>query len=214
MENYYLVDYENVNSYGLEGSEKLENDNHIVIFYSDHAKNLNMDDFAGIEKATMKLVKVHPGSQSMDIHIASYLGYLIGKNNEGSIRIFIVSKDKDYDKIIEFWRSKSNVKISKISKLAETTEKAESKKKQSVATVLKKVTQKSEETPAEKARIILEKAKYKAEVVDKAVKIVENHSNESKQNYLNVIQIDLKRELGDKRGKDVYTRLKKHIKKK
>lgn len=40
METYYLIDYENVNSDGLSGCDKLAKSDHIIIFFTKNAMKI------------------------------------------------------------------------------------------------------------------------------------------------------------------------------
>lgn len=117
---YYLVDYENTNSKGLKGCGKLKKSDHIYIFYSENASRINLDFLASHGKAKIDAIKVPVKKQSLDMHIASYIGYLIGKNKNRitNFKFVIISKDNDYDNIIAFWK-KRKVKVSRRETIAE-----------------------------------------------------------------------------------------------
>lgn len=112
---YYLVDFENVNTAkALRGFANLGVNDKVVIFYTEGAKiDLNL-----IDGINFILKKVEPGEQSLDKYLVSYLGYLIAK--EESAEFVIVSNDKGFDRIIKFWSSENNAKVSRVAKL-ETT---------------------------------------------------------------------------------------------
>lgn len=116
METYYLIDYENVYSDGLSGCENLSSKDHIVIFFTKNAKRIDMSEIANLGDVGLEMIEVSAGKQSADMHIASWLGYLVGINQDKNYRIAIVSKDTDYDKIIEFW-GKRKVKISRVKQI-------------------------------------------------------------------------------------------------
>lgn len=105
---YYLIDYENTNSKGLKGSGKLKKCDRIFIFYSENASKINLDFFASHGKAKVRAIKVPARKQSLDMHIASYIGYLIGKHRKKpadcECKYIIISMDDDYDNIISFWK--------------------------------------------------------------------------------------------------------------
>lgn len=106
IETYYLIDYENVSGAGLVGCEKLNQSDHIVIFFTANAKKIDMTEIADHGDAELKMIEVPVGKQSVDIHIGSYLGYLVGKHGDGECSVVIISKDTDFDKIIKFWKNK------------------------------------------------------------------------------------------------------------
>ena len=100
MEKYYLVDFENVHNEGIIDIDKLSKNDHVHIFSTQNALNIRKDVFWLNIDIKSHLVPVR--SQSLDMHLVSYLGYLLGVyGNQCSYTI--VSKDKDYDNIIDFW---------------------------------------------------------------------------------------------------------------
>ena len=60
----------------------------------------------------MIALKIPVRKQSVDMHLVSYLGYLIGKNKGKDCRYIIISRDNDYDNIIQFWK-KNKIKITR-----------------------------------------------------------------------------------------------------
>lgn len=103
MEKFYLIDFENVHDKGLKNIDTLTKTDHVHIFYTENAKNINLDIFRAKEP-DIDVHKVPARKQSLDMHLASYLGYLLGNNEGKACSYVIASKDKDYDNIIEFWR--------------------------------------------------------------------------------------------------------------
>lgn len=120
---YYLIDYENTNNNGLKGSRELRKNDKIFIFYSENASKINLDFLASHGKAKISAIKVPVKKQSLDMHIASYIGYLIGKskNKNDERKFVIISKDNDYDNIIEFWRKKG-INISRRESISKSIE--------------------------------------------------------------------------------------------
>ena len=111
METFYLVDFENVHNEGLENIDSLTQTEHVHIFSTKNALNIRMDlvlskgiDIEG------HIVPVR--KQSLDMHLVSYLGYLLGIHGKECAYV-IVSKDTDYDNIIKFWREKEYTNISR-----------------------------------------------------------------------------------------------------
>ena len=91
---YYFVDYENVHEAGITGMDKLPKDSEVHLFYSQNANKLNLDLLRFV-KAKVRVHKVKPGKQSLDMQMVSYLGYCIGdEDKEGTF--VLVSKDTDY----------------------------------------------------------------------------------------------------------------------
>ena len=105
----YLIDYENVHEAGLQGMESCPAGCAIHLFYSQNANRLNLDLLRGL-KAGFTVHKVHPGRQSLDMQLVSYLGYLIGREGTGC-RYVIVSKDRDFANTPLFWQTEAGVEV-------------------------------------------------------------------------------------------------------
>ncbi len=125
IETYYLIDYENVHSDGLFGCEKLGKADHIVIFFTQNATNLDMREIADHGSAELNMLEVPSGKQSADMHIVSYLGYLAGKNGK-NCNVVIVSRDTDFDNVVAFWRDKTGIKASREQQIKKKTVSGES----------------------------------------------------------------------------------------
>ena len=106
--NYFLVDFENVKSRGLEGIAELGEQDKVVIFYSDNVNTITFDMHYKImeSKAEILMKKVFVGSKNaLDFQLASSLGYLI-KENEGQDAVYnIVTGDQGFRFLKEFWVS-------------------------------------------------------------------------------------------------------------
>lgn len=152
IETYYLVDYENVHSDGLSGCGELGNTDHIVIFFTQNARNIDMSEISDHGGAELKMIEVSAGKQSADMHIGSYLGYLAGKQGK-NCNVVIVSKDTGFNNVIAFWKEKTGIKVSRaqqIKKKATQKESANSKQQ----AVPKKTTTKI--SGAEKTKLNME----------------------------------------------------------
>lgn len=119
METYYLVDFENVHGEGMEGIEKLSMSDHVRLFYTDNAPKVSLDIFQNIfEGLKFETEKVAKGKQSLDMHLVSYLGFLIGQNLGKDCAYVIISKDTDYDHVLEYWNQKCGVLVAKRRRIA------------------------------------------------------------------------------------------------
>ena len=121
IKTYYLIDYENVGSEGFKGCEKLRETDIIHLFYTDNSRKIDLDIINDHGKSKLITHKVPTGNQSADMHLGSYLGYLIGKECAGQdeeYKIVVISKDTGFDHIIEFWKAEKNVKISRNEKIS------------------------------------------------------------------------------------------------
>lgn len=140
IETHYLVDYENVHGEGLAGCQDLGKTDHIVIFFTQNAKNIDMSDISNHGSADLEMIEVPTGKQSADMHIVSYLGYLAGKNGK-NCKVVIVSKDTDFDNVIKFWKQKTGITVQRTEQIKKKPEK--SVKKPNMQTVSKKPSSKS-----------------------------------------------------------------------
>lgn len=114
METFYLIDFENVHDEGLK-NKTLEKNNHIHIFYTENAPKISLDYAEGITPH-----KVPAGKQSLDMHLVSYLGYLLC-NKGKQCSYVIISKDSDYDNIIKFWKEVGYQNISRQAAISNST---------------------------------------------------------------------------------------------
>ena len=96
----------------MSGCQDLGNTDHIVIFFTQNAKNIDMSDISNHGSADLDMIEVPAGKQSADMHIGSYLGYLAGKNGK-NCSVVIVSKDTDFDNVIKFLRQKTGIAASR-----------------------------------------------------------------------------------------------------
>lgn len=132
IETFYLIDYENVHGEGLSGCQELGKTDHIVIFFTQNAKNIDMSDISNHGFADLDMIEVPAGKQSADMHIGSYLGYLAGKNGK-NCSVVIVSKDTDFDNVIKFWKKKTEIAASRTEQIKKkAVSKLQTSKQQSV----------------------------------------------------------------------------------
>ena len=100
----YLIDFENVKSKGLTGIEQLTADDKVIIFYSENSDSLNFEMHRNImnSSADIEELKVRVGGKNaLDFQLSTLLGYLLAK--ELYTHIFIISGDKGFDKLHDFW---------------------------------------------------------------------------------------------------------------
>ena len=100
----YLIDFENVNSKGLTGIEKLGADDKVIIFYSENSDTLSFEMHRKVMSSTadIEYLKVRVGGKNaLDFQLSSLLGYLLAK--ELYTHIFIISGDKGFDRLHDFW---------------------------------------------------------------------------------------------------------------
>lgn len=97
----FLVDYENVRELGLKGTEYLEQNDRLVLFYSNACKTIRRDDLDRIEKSgcEFEMVRlVRTGKNALDFYIAAKAGELLSKEKA----FVIVSNDKGLGAIVDY----------------------------------------------------------------------------------------------------------------
>lgn len=104
MSIHYLIDYENVHEAGLSGMQDLTAQDSIYIFHTSMNDRISLSCLDHIQ-AWVRVILVPPGKQSLDMHLGSFLGYLIGKEESADAQYAIVSHDTDYRKIADFWNN-------------------------------------------------------------------------------------------------------------
>lgn len=109
---HFMVDFENVRSAGLQGSEYLCADDSVTIFYSECCKQIAQGEIknflaSGCEVDICKLNKV--GKNALDFYIASRIGQLYGSGYSGDIAV--VSRDKGFQAVQDYWKKDSSKKI-------------------------------------------------------------------------------------------------------
>ena len=113
--NYYFVDYENVKTQGLNGVNKLPEEDIVCIFYSDNADSLTFGLHRRLNesKATLLFQKVDVGQKNaLDFQLSSYMGYVICENKDNPYDYYIVTKDRGYESLVNYWKKrKINVNI-------------------------------------------------------------------------------------------------------
>ena len=119
METFYLIDFENVHNDGIANIESMTKEEHVHIFSTQNATNIRQDIFWLKEDRDIKPHLVPVRKQSLDMHLVSYLGYLLGVYGKECSYV-IISKDKDYDNIVKFWKEEGYPNISRKEKLPGT----------------------------------------------------------------------------------------------
>ena len=100
-----MIDFENVRTDGIKHLDALKEDDVMVIFYSDQCKGITLDVIEGITNRNIKLkcYKVKIGTKNaLDFQLSSYLGYILGI--EQDVSCYIVSNDKGFDCLCDYWK--------------------------------------------------------------------------------------------------------------
>lgn len=235
---YYLIDFENVGCEGLNGCEKLGESDYIHLFYTNNNKKIDLDIISNHGAAKLITHKVPTGKQSADMHLGSYLGYLVGAKHmdqKESCKFVIVSKDTGYDPIIQFWKTEKKAKVVRIDKISnkQTKNKQKDNKQKDVKPENAKtleVNPKERKQPKQKAskqqkkiidmnvglkkpqqevEQILNNAGMSKEVVN-YVSAVVGKNMEGKQRKQQIYKTIVSK-YGQEKGLSIYSRIKKKI---
>ena len=110
MKKHYLIDFENVSDDGLKGYFELSPEDTVEIFYTENAARIGIEFFenclAAQGRASLRFIKVPAGKQSLDMQLATYLGALLAGDGAPDAEYCIVSKDKGFASIRQFWQSR------------------------------------------------------------------------------------------------------------
>lgn len=176
VETYYLIDFENVHEDGLSGSEKLGSHDHVHLFSTKNAPKISFEKLTTFNSSDLYSHEVPVGDQSLDMHLVSYLGYLIGTNTDSKCRYVIISKDTGYDNIISFWKNQEAVSVTrqeKISSAQNTIKTSGTPSQSNKVTVSKRKVQLNAEVQRE-----ISNAKYPQSTINGVASIVVKHYGE------------------------------------
>ena len=110
IENFFLVDYENVKLDGFNGIENRKKTDSICIFYSMNADKMSFDIHAILSntKAAVSMQKVRVGyKNALDFQLSSFLGYAISQcaeNCKKKVKFYIVTKDTGFNCLMDYWK--------------------------------------------------------------------------------------------------------------
>lgn len=102
----YLIDFENVKSKGLTGIESLGETDKVIIFYSENSDTISFEMHRKVmtSAADIQYLKVRVGGKNaLDFQLSTMLGFMVAKDIYS--HIFIISNDKGFDKLHDFWNS-------------------------------------------------------------------------------------------------------------
>lgn len=112
-----LVDYENVNgSNGLKGVDVLNNGDTLIIFYSGCCGKIRYDYMQEIKESgcEFRIIKLKgKGKNALDFYIAAECGII---SERGEKQIAIISNDKGFQAVIDFFSADQNAKTPQIVK--------------------------------------------------------------------------------------------------
>ena len=111
-ETCYLIDFENVGLKGLEGAEKLTRHDHVYLFSTRNAPKIDTATLSTFKRTHLLVHEVPAKGQSLDMHLVSFLGYLLG-SLEPTPKFVIISNDTDYDDVVKFWNEELGVSVAR-----------------------------------------------------------------------------------------------------
>ena len=115
MEDFYLVDFDNVNSRAISKCKSFTSSDHLYIYYSRKTANIRVEIINNHGASELNLIKVRAGNQAVDNRIIKDAQDLIDKYK--LINIHIISNDKGYDKYILGWNSTTQAKCDRLAML-------------------------------------------------------------------------------------------------
>lgn len=111
--NIFLIDYENVNASGFKGIELLSKKDKVYLFYSEKAKNINLDIMDTIlkNKISLELFKLNlVDKNALDFQLVFYLGFLARKYKKEP-KYYIISNDNGYKSTVNFAKQYIDINI-------------------------------------------------------------------------------------------------------
>ena len=115
MNRIFLIDYENVQSSGLDGIYDLSQPDAVYVLYTEHASRIPISFLDSILRkkpaATLNFMNVVSGNQALDLQLSAQLGYLIGKTNNKDTAFYIISRDNGFQALKSFWQSQAFIDI-------------------------------------------------------------------------------------------------------
>lgn len=124
----YMVDQENVGGSGIHGMSSLRSEDRVIIFCNHIMKSVPFATHIEIVNCKAQVeykVIERCGPNYLDFQLVTYLGYLIAQTHYEEI--IIVSKDKGYEAVVDFWRDKG-LKIHRQSNIKEEESRLKQKK--------------------------------------------------------------------------------------
>ncbi len=199
---FYLIDFENVGVKGLKGAEFLTSNDVVHLFSTKNAAKIPTAELAKFKDHLPAFHEVPAKSQSLDMHLVSFMGYLMCEKGIDQEYI-IISNDTDYDNIIKFWREekglklyRQNVLITEEKKKKTTTKEAVKDEKTALNDAVQKVVSKAGHGQKESARV---------------AKIVAMHFKD--EDILTVVHNELRNEFGEEKYLKIYNLVKPLISK-
>lgn len=110
---HFYVDYENVQSIGLDGLDELTEQDKVTILYSAHADSMKIDIVKQLQntRAEVSFVETDTGTtNALDFQLIALLFIELNLENE----IFIVSKDTGFDAAIKMAKRQNYCNVKRV----------------------------------------------------------------------------------------------------
>ena len=121
IENYFFIDYENVNKDGLNGIGHLTENDCVRVYYSDNAQTLSWGLHRRINSCNAKFeyakIETYGIENAIDMHILMDIKQAYNSNK--NTNFYIISYDHDFDKAIEDYCRKG-IKVNKLGQICES----------------------------------------------------------------------------------------------
>lgn len=101
---YYLIDLENVHRNGLAGCQHMKPDDRCMLFYTCHVNRNKIKEWAKDCTGIVSYHQVPSGKESLDRHLISCLGFLMGIGSKTDSYV-IISCDKGFVPVVKFWKN-------------------------------------------------------------------------------------------------------------
>ncbi|MGN0596209.1 MAG: PIN domain-containing protein [Ruminiclostridium sp.] len=104
---FYFIDYENIGANGFNGIDILDENDTVILFYSENNCRLpfSLHKKIGESKASFQYYDIRTGARNAaDFQLVTYLGFIIATNPNSEYTI--ISKDDGFNAVVRFWADK------------------------------------------------------------------------------------------------------------
>ena len=104
MRNIFFVDSENVGDSWIQLFDYLNDDDCILVFYTDKSPNMSYANVVALKQSPFEpefILCENGTDNALDFQLVTYLGSYTVKNPDDNL--IIVSKDKGFDSVVHFW---------------------------------------------------------------------------------------------------------------
>lgn len=104
----FLIDYENIGNAGMKGCGYLNEQDHVIVFFSEAKKHMEQRMLGNITASgcmfdICKLCRT--GKNALDFYIASRIGELVGGGYKGIIAV--ISNDSGFAAVRDYWENRA-----------------------------------------------------------------------------------------------------------